>query len=309
MKKSNLQLKFIIIILALILFNKISDISAQTDIPIIYVNGVELKFRTLEEEKEYFKENNTNFIEYIGQPFIENNVQYIPLKKSADLMDISYTIKNDIVSLIKDDITIEIKIGSTTATLYKNSKQMQIKTHPIKNINKNIYISIGLLDYLNFKIDAITPKNIIYINHKENTIQKIDQEKYQEVVKDIKNERKSVGNEEDVNYFLNDKNLGKILLLNTDEKDSSKKITIPKGKYLEKFHYGKMIFIKNGKIVGYPKRIKEKNTLSYYINIGKTYYMQNAYLDLSDEIIIFCPYCKSEYIIKIKNPFRICDCE
>lgn len=278
---------------------------------IFIVNGVQLDFRNIEKEKEYFKSNNQKFSEFIGVPFKKNDKIFIPLKKTMDLSNVQYTINDDNIIFYLDDKNIDFNIKSNECNIY-DSKQNLILSYKLEDklifkFGNMYYVNLEFFKYLGFNV--IRKSGLIYINGPNINIEVFNDSKYRELIDMINDDRKSVDNTNKIDSFINNVMLPKTMLLVSNDKDM--KVSIPKGKYLENFHYGKMILLLNGKVLGNGAllRKKEKDMLSYYLKKDNQYISSQVNLEIADEIVIYCPYCKSSCVIKIKNPFRYCDCK
>lgn len=272
---------------------------------IIFINGIELKLRNIKDEMAYFKDNNNVFKQYVGMLYKENNSYMLPLRKTFDLAKISYTVDNNGVVLSKDDTIIIGKFNSKNVSVLKDGieKKIKLEKEIKKNLDKSIYVPLDILKLLNFNVQVQDTSTGKIIEIKDNdlptsTITQDLKEEYKDVFEHIKKSKaKATGIDMDIKTFINNKNITREMRLNREKS----KIYIPSGEYLENFHLGQMLLLKNGKIIEIAKREKSTDFLNYYIN-------QDT-LDIADEIIIFCPYCKSKYIIKTQNPFKPCDCE
>lgn len=272
---------------------------------IIFINGIELKLRNIKDEMAYFKDNNNVFKQYVGMLYKENNSYMLPLRKTFDLAKISYTVDNNGVVLSKDDTIIIGKFNSKNVSVLKDGieKKIKLEKEIKKNLDKSIYVPLDILKLLNFNVQVQDTSTGKIIEIKDNdlptsTITQDLKEEYKDVFEHIKKSKVKVKNlDVDIKAFINNKNITREMRLNREKS----KIYIPSGEYLENFHLGQMLLLKNGKIIEIAKREKTTDFLNYYIN-------QDT-LDIADEIIIFCPYCKSKYIIKTQNPFKPCDCE
>lgn len=245
----------------------------------IYANGKEVKYRNLENEVEYFKKNGREINDYYGLPFVDKGQFFIPIKKTFNALNIRLD-------------------------------ELPDKHYLFEGMNGEKYITSDGLKKLGIQIEyrMNSPKDKSYEIHllsRGNSIKKIsttEEKKYQDTISYILKERKTKDNLGSVGYFINDYTLPLKMNLVTDSKGSQ--ITIPEGYFLENYAYGKMILLKDGKIIGDNIiRKKEDGFLSYYLNPANI-----QILNESDEIIIFCPYCPSEVIIKVDNPFASCDC-
>lgn len=269
----------------------------------VYINGIELKLRNIKDEKAYFKDNNNVFKQYVGMVYEDNNFYMLPLRKTFDLAKISYTIDNNGVVLSKDDTIIMCKFNSKKIDLVDGvDKKAELTREIKKHIDGSIYVPLDIFKYFDFDVQVkdTSAGNIIEIkdNHLHVSIFTQDlKEEYKDVFEHIKKSKAKVKNLEDIKGFINNKNITREMRLNREKS----KIYIPSGEYLENFYLGQMLLLKNGKIIEIAKREKSTDFLNYYINQDN--------LDIADEIIIFCPYCKSKYIIKTQNPFKPCDCE
>lgn len=271
----------------------------------IYINGIELKLRNIKDEMAYFKDNNNVFKKYIGMLYQENNSYMLPLRKSFDLAKISYTVDNNGVILSKDDTIIMCKFNSKKINLVDNGedKKAELTRQIKKHIDGSIYVPLDIFKYFDFDVQVkdTSAGNIIEIKDNDFPISVIKQDlkdEYKDVFEDIQKSKAKVKNfDMDIKGFINNKNITRQMRVDKEKG----KIYIPSGVYLENFNLGKMLLLKNGKIIEIAKREKSTDFLNYYVD-------QDT-LDIADEIIIYCPYCKSKYIIKIQNPFRPCDCE
>lgn len=272
---------------------------------IIFINGIELKLRNIKDEMAYFKDNNNVFKQYVGMLYKENNSYMLPLRKTFDLAKISYTVDNNGVVLSKDDTIIIGKFNSKNVSVLKDGieKKIKLEKEIKKNLDKSIYVPLDILKLLNFNVQVQDTSTGKIIEIKDNdlptsTITQDLKEEYKDVFEHIKKSKAKVKNlDVDIKAFINNKNITREMRLNREKS----KIYIPSGEYLENFHLGQMLLLKNGKIIEIAKREKSTDFLNYYVNQDN--------LDIADEIIIFCPYCKSKYIIKTQNPFKPCDCE
>ena len=272
---------------------------------IIFINGIELKLRNIKDEMAYFKDNNNVFKQYVGMLYKENNSYMLPLRKTFDLAKISYTVDNNGVVLSKDDTIIIGKFNSKNVSVLKDGieKKIKLEKEIKKNLDKSIYVPLDILKLLNFNVQVQDTSTGKIIEIKDNdlptsTITQDLKEEYKDVFEYIKKSKAKVKNlDVDIKAFINNKNITREMRLNREKS----KIYIPSGEYLENFHLGQMLLLKNGKIIEIAKREKSTDFLNYYANQDN--------LDIADEIIIFCPYCKSKYIIKTQNPFKPCDCE
>ncbi|WP_455090169.1 stalk domain-containing protein [Peptoanaerobacter stomatis] len=302
--------KLTFLIIFFLLFTALNNLKtdAQVKIPNIFINGVELKFRNAEDEKKYFKENKQQFTEFVGMPYIKDDTLMLPLKKTLNLAGITYTVSNNDITLQNKYYSLKTKINSYNAILKINdvSENIKLNNKILKSKDNLIYIPIDILSYMGYVIEYDNDTVYIYNSYITDITDNIKDE-YKQVLNVINKERKENKNMP-VKKFINNPMLPNILLLDTDSKNI--KIVIPKGEYLENFYYGKMIFLLNKQIIGSsPFRQKEKDTLSYYIKKDNMYYLQEEIIYIADEIVIYCPYCKSNQLIKISNPFKKCDCE
>ena len=272
---------------------------------IIFINGIELKLRNIKDEMAYFKDNNNVFKQYVGMLYKENNSYMLPLRKTFDLAKISYTIDNNGVVLSKDDTIISGKFDSKNVSVLKDGieKKIKLEKEIKKNLDKSIYVPLDILKLLNFNVQVQDTSTGKIIEIKDNdlptsTITQDLKDEYKDVFEDIQKSKAKVKNfDMDIKGFINNKNITRQMRVDKEKG----KIYILSGVYLENFNLGKMLLLKNGKIIEIAKREKSTDFLNYYVD-------QDT-LDIADEIIIYCPYCKSKYIIKIQNPFRPCDCE
>ena len=273
---------------------------------IIFINGIELKLRNIKDEMAYFKDNNNVFKQYVGMLYKENNSYMLPLRKTFDLAKISYTVDNNGVVLSKDDTIIIGKFNSKKIDLVDNGvdEKAELTREIKKHIDGSIYVPLDIFKYFDFDIQVkdTSTGNIIEIKDNNLPISVFTQglkDEYKDVFEHIKKSKAKVKNldMDIIKGFINNKNITREMRLNREKS----KIYIPSGEYLENFHLGQMLLLKNGKIIEIAKREKSTDFLNYYVNQDN--------LDIADEIIIFCPYCKSKYIIKTQNPFKPCDCE
>lgn len=306
--------KLTFLIIFFFLFTTLNNLKAdaQIKIPNIFINGIELKFRNAEDEKKYFEENKQQFTEFVGVPYIKDDTLMLPLKKTLDLSGITYTVSNNDIIMQNKYYSLKTKINSYNAVLKINkvsenvTLNIKLDNNIVKNKDNLIYIPIDILKHLGYVIEYDNDTVYIYNSYITDITDDIKDE-YKNVLDVINQERKENKNLP-VTKFINNPMLPNTLLLDTDSKNI--KIVIPKGEYLENFYYGKMIFLLNKQIIGNsPFRQKEKDTLSYYIKKDNMYYVQEEIIYIADEIVIYCPYCKSNQLIKISNPFKKCDCE
>ena len=285
--------------------DKIQAVEKPKYSPCVYVNGIELKLRNITDEKAYFKDNNNVFKQYVGKLYKENNFYMLPLRKTFDLAKILYYVDNNGVVLSKDDTIIMCKFNSKKIDLLDNGedKKAELTGEIKKHTDGSIYVPLDIFKYFDFDVQVkdTLVGTIIEITDNDLPISVITQDlkdEYKGVFEHIKKSKAKVKNlDVDIKGFINNKNITREMRLNREKS----KIYIPSGEYLENFHLGQMLLLKNSKIIEIAKREKSTDFLNYYVNQDN--------LDIADEIIIFCPYCKSKYIIKIQNPFKPCDCE
>lgn len=311
---------FSLILILYILFLNTLPLKAETIIPHIataYINGVELKFRTNLEEKEYFKQNNqiSMYSGYLGNIYKYGYEYMIPLKKTMELANVLYYIDNDgDIKLQNDHIVIKAKKESKYITIHNlatNKISKEKLSKDIKYIDNIYYVPLNIFKHLNFNYtiqqrNKFTSSDLIYINDNDSTtthnFSKQEKDKYENIINLINKSRRDVNNNSQVTGFIRDNNL--FAKMSKSNYNGKLKITIPKGDYLQNFYYGKILFLKNGELLGTAERKKEQEEISYYIFKNQEYF-----LEIADEIIIFCPYCESQKIIITKNPFKNCDCE
>lgn len=283
----------------------------------IVINGVEAKYSNIKNESKYYKDNSKELTDYAGLPYIENNTLMYPIKKTFDLLGVLYIVNDNTLDFTVD--TKQYLISLNTNSLYtKDNSKNKLVARLKQNVlikNGNIYVPQDIFEKLGLDVATdITAKGetIIYINSKNTITTKINKDlndKYSTVLEYVNNNRKqSKNNSGDINRFISPKRLSGSLMLNEDS--TGQYISIKAGNYLENYRYGKLMFIMSGEILEFvPLRVKVNDELRYYIYKDKIKFIDPMYVQASDELIIFCPYCKSKELIKIDNPFKKCSCE